>query len=125
MMDNKLVVRVRIVGDEYTIRTEASPEHTKTVAEHVDRTIRAIMGGASTMETQKAAILAALQITDELFRERDAMATMVAAVVFGFTWAMLGGAMDALDAREVVVSERDTLDGVAMGLVRTGNDPSP
>ena len=30
------------------------------------------------METQKAAILAALQITDELFRERDAMATMVA-----------------------------------------------
>jgi exopolyphosphatase/pppGpp-phosphohydrolase len=39
--------------------------------------------------------------------------------------AMLGGAMDALDAREVVVSERDTLDGVAMGLVRTGNDPSP
>lgn len=77
-MDNKLVVRVRIVGDEYTLRTEASPEHTKTVAEHVDRTIRAIMAGASTMETQKAAILAALQITDELFRERDAMATMVA-----------------------------------------------
>ncbi len=39
--------------------------------------------------------------------------------------AMLGGAMDALGAREVVVSERDTLDGVAMGLARTGGDPSP
>ena len=39
--------------------------------------------------------------------------------------AMLGGAMDALDAREVVVSERDTLDGVAMGLARTGDEPSP
>ncbi len=72
MIDNKSVVKVRIVGEEYTLRTEASPEHTKSVAEHVDRTIRAIMGGGSTMETQKAAILAALQITDELFRERAA-----------------------------------------------------
>ena len=76
MIDNKLVVKVRIVGEDYTLRTEASPEHTKAVAEHVDRTIRAIMGGGSTMETQKAAILAALQITDELFRERSAVETL-------------------------------------------------
>lgn len=76
MIDNKLVVKVRIVGEEYTLRTEASPEHTKSVAEHVDRTIRAIMGNGSTVETQKAAILAALQITDELFRERAAMETL-------------------------------------------------
>lgn len=76
MIDNKLVVKVRIVGEEYTLRTEASPEHTKSVAEHVDRTIRAIMGGSSAMETQKAAILAALQITDELFRERAAVESL-------------------------------------------------
>ena len=76
MMDIRTVVRVRIMGEEYTLRTEASPEHTKAVAEHVDRTIRAILSGASTMETQKAAILAALQITDELFRERGAMESL-------------------------------------------------
>lgn len=73
MMDQRTVVKVRIMGDDYTLRTEASPEHTKTVAEHVDKTIRAILNGSGTMETQKAAILAALQITDELFRERAAM----------------------------------------------------
>jgi cell division protein ZapA len=78
VIDNKSVVKVRIVGEEYTLRTEASPEHTKSVAEHVDRTIRAIMGGGSTMETQKAAILAALQITDELFRERAASELLTA-----------------------------------------------
>lgn len=72
-MDVRAVVKVRIMGDEYTLRTEASPEHTKAVAEHVDRTIRAILAGSTTMETQKAAILAALQITDDLFRERGAM----------------------------------------------------
>lgn len=72
-MDARAVVKVRIMGDEYTLRTEASPEHTKAVAEHVDRTIRAIMSGSSSVETHKAAILAALQITDDLFRERGAM----------------------------------------------------
>jgi cell division protein ZapA len=68
----RTVVRVRIVGDEYTLRTDASVEHTRAVADHLDRTIRAIMAAASSMEPQKAAILAALQITDELFRERGA-----------------------------------------------------
>jgi cell division protein ZapA len=73
MMDQRTVVKVRIMGEEYTLRTEASPEHTRTVAEHVDRTIRAILSGSSTMETHKAAILAALQITDDLYRERQIM----------------------------------------------------
>ena len=71
-MDQRALVKVRILGDDYSLRTEASAEHTKAVAEHVDRTIRAILAGSSTMETQKAAILAALQITDELFKERNA-----------------------------------------------------
>ena len=63
-------VRVTILGEEYTIRTDASPSHTRDVAEHVDRIIRQVMGSGSVVETHKAAILAALQITDELFRER-------------------------------------------------------
>lgn len=70
MKDRKTVVKVRIVGDEYSIRTDQSAEHTKAVAEHVDRTIRAIMD-AGVNETSKAAILAALQITDELFKEKQ------------------------------------------------------
>lgn len=70
MIDAKSVVRVRIVGEEYTLRTEATAAHTEAVADHVDRTIRAILSGGATVETHKAAILAALQITDDLFRER-------------------------------------------------------
>lgn len=78
MMDQRAIVRVRILGEEYSLRTEASPEHTKTVADHVDRTIRAIMAASSSVETHKAAILAALQITDELFRERGAAESIAA-----------------------------------------------
>lgn len=70
MKDRKTVVKVRIVGDEYSIRTDQSADHTRAVAEHVDRTIRAIME-AGVNKTSKAAILAALQITDELFKERE------------------------------------------------------
>lgn len=75
-MESKSVIRVRIVGEEYTLRTDASTAHTQAVAEHVDRTIRTILTGGATMETQKAAILAALQITDDLFRERAAVASL-------------------------------------------------
>ena len=75
-MENKSNIRVRIVGEEYTLRTDASASHTQAIAEHVDRTIRAILNGGATMDTQKAAILAALQITDDLFRERASMASL-------------------------------------------------
>lgn len=71
-----MVVRVRIVGEEYSLRTDASAQHTEAVAEHVDRTIRAILASGATVETPRAAILAALQITDELFREREAAAAL-------------------------------------------------
>lgn len=71
-------VRVAIVGEEYTLRSTAPEAHTRAVAAHVDRTIREVLGTGAVVETHKAAILAALQITDELLRvrtERDELAT--------------------------------------------------
>jgi cell division protein ZapA len=65
-------VRVQIYGEEYTLRTDADPAHTKEVAAYVDAAIRGVVQGGTVVETHKAAILAALQITDELFRARAA-----------------------------------------------------
>ena len=70
-MSKKNVVKVSIVGEEYTLRSEASPEHTQAVAAYVDQAIRKIRSGSNLVETHKAAILAALQITDELFKARE------------------------------------------------------
>ncbi len=70
-------VRVSIVGDEYTLRSDAPEAHTRAVAEHVDRVIRQVLSTGSVVETHKAAILAALQLADELLRARaeaDALA---------------------------------------------------
>ena len=79
-MEPRSVVRVRIVGEEYTLRTDASSEHTEAVADHVDKTIRAILESGASVETYRAAILAALQITDELFRERAAGQALTAGI---------------------------------------------
>jgi cell division protein ZapA len=68
----KTSVRVEILGESYAIRSDAAPEHTKAVADYLDRAIRQILVGGSVIETNRAAILAALQITSELFQVREA-----------------------------------------------------
>lgn len=62
-------VTVEIAGERHVLRAEASPEYTQNVAAHVDATIRAL-GGGNMLDPHRAAILAALTITDELFRAR-------------------------------------------------------
>ena len=75
MSGRKHSVKVRIVGEEYSIRSEAPPEHTRAVAEYLDRAIRDVMSSGGVVESHRAAMLAALQITDELLKARqDAVA---------------------------------------------------
>lgn len=64
--------RVRIVGEEYTIRSDVPPDHTRAIAAHVDAAIRKVLESPAITDPGKAAILAAMSITDELFREREA-----------------------------------------------------
>lgn len=64
-------VTVRIAGEEHTIRANAAPEYTRRCAEFVDSRIREIQKKAGAIEAHKAAILAALSITDECFQARD------------------------------------------------------
>ena len=78
--DRRTSVRVTIFGDEYTIRSDASPAHTRQVAEYVDRMIRQVLSAGTIVETHKVAILAALQITDELFRLRSEGRELTAAI---------------------------------------------
>lgn len=71
MSEKKSSVKVTIMGEEYTIRSDASAEHTRAVARYVDTAIRSVMDSKTVVESHKAAILAALQITDELFEARE------------------------------------------------------
>jgi len=67
----KNLVRVTILDEEYAIRSDASPEHTRAVAAYLEDAIRRVLDTGSVVETTRATILAALQITGELFEARE------------------------------------------------------
>jgi len=70
MTSGLVPVKVTVAGEEVTIRSEQSAEHSRAVAEHVDAGIRRIQEASPLVDSGKAAILVALQIADELFRTR-------------------------------------------------------
>jgi cell division protein ZapA (FtsZ GTPase activity inhibitor) len=61
-------VEVEIAGERHVLRSDASPEYTRAVAAHVDQTVRRV--DATVLDPYRSAVLAALFITDELFRTR-------------------------------------------------------
>ena len=76
MTDKKTVVKVTIGGDEYSLKSDRPPEYTRAVAEHVDRALKEVLQVGAIVESHKAAILAALAITDELFQSRRSQAEL-------------------------------------------------
>ena len=66
----KNAVRVTIGGEEYTVRSELPPEYTREVAAYLDAALKRVRDSLPMVEAHKAAILAALAITDELFQAR-------------------------------------------------------
>jgi cell division protein ZapA len=69
--DRKSAVTVRIAGEEHTIRANAEPDYTRSCARYVDERIAEIRSKGALIETHKAAILAALSISDELLQARE------------------------------------------------------
>lgn len=69
-------IRVTILDEPFAIRSEADPEYTRRVAGHVDSSLREIREKAPSMEPFQAAILGAMEITDELFRARSRQAEL-------------------------------------------------
>jgi cell division protein ZapA len=67
---SKHAVKVHIGGEEYTVKSELPPEYTKEVAAYVDAALKRVRDMVPMVESHKAAILAALAITDELFQAR-------------------------------------------------------
>jgi len=66
----KQTVRVTVGGEELAVRSEAAPEYTREVASYLDDALRQIRAMSPTLEAHKAAILAGLAVTDQLFRAR-------------------------------------------------------
>lgn len=62
--------KVQIFGQTYTIAGELDESYVRELAAYVDEKMQTIADNTSTIDTQKAAVLAALSVADELFSLR-------------------------------------------------------
>ena len=70
-MSDGLVIPVEIGGQRYPIRTTLDAEYVGRLAAFVDERMRAAAESTSAGDSVRLAVLAALNIADELFRCRD------------------------------------------------------
>lgn len=67
----KRSVQVEIAGQSLTIKSDEGPDYVQQLADYVDEKIREIGGGRSSYNLQRVALLVAIQLADELLREKD------------------------------------------------------
>ena len=72
----KIAVPIRVLNYDIRVLTEESPEYVKKVSEYVDSKINEVVSSADTASIIKSVILAALNIADELFKEREKLKTL-------------------------------------------------
>lgn len=65
----KASIKVEIAGDEYTLRTNAGEEYTRRCAALVNDRIEEIRLGSG-LDRLKAAIMAALSLSDDILQQR-------------------------------------------------------
>ncbi len=63
-------VKIQLGGTEFTVSSEHPPEYTREVAAYFDAVLARIRGSVTSVDAHKAALLAGLAITDELFQGR-------------------------------------------------------
>jgi cell division protein ZapA len=66
-------ISVEIAGQRYPIRSALDPEYVGRLATYVDEKMRAAADSTPTGDALRLAVLAALNIADELFRCREVL----------------------------------------------------
>jgi cell division protein ZapA len=64
----KNLIRVEILGREYTVKSDEGEERVKDIAEYVNRKFKEVSEGGQTVSTLNLAILAALNIANDYFK---------------------------------------------------------
>jgi cell division protein ZapA len=72
----KRSVVVHIAGQRYVVRSDANEAYVQQLAGYVDDRVREVQQSSRRVPSQSLAILAALNIADDLFQERDRRASL-------------------------------------------------
>tara|TARA_B100000902_G_C26657843_1_gene596938 strand:+ start:141 stop:431 length:291 start_codon:yes stop_codon:yes gene_type:complete len=72
MSDENNQVKISIFGQEYSVKAPADERYIKKIAEYLDEKMREVQSGFSTTQSStRIAILAGMNITDELFTAKQ------------------------------------------------------
>jgi cell division protein ZapA len=112
----KRSVHVEIAGQRLSIKSDEGPQYVQELADYVDAQLQRLTQGkrASAPNVQRVALLVAIQLADELFRERDLHRRFRAHVA-----DKLAALRQALDAHEA------NLGGLEVDLADAGTDGEP
>ena len=80
-MTESRVVHVEIHGNRYPIRSGLAADYVAQLAAYVDEKMKAAAESGTAHDTLRLAVLAALNIADEMFRCREAAGERARAVV--------------------------------------------
>lgn len=72
----KTPVTVQIAGQRFVLRGDEDERAMRDMAAYLDGRMKELQKQTRTADTQSLAVLAALQITEELFKERRAVADL-------------------------------------------------
>ena len=73
MSDTPNLVHVEIFGHTYAVLAGADAVYVEQLAAYVDEKMREVSKGSGAVDSVRVAVLAALNIADECFRQKDAL----------------------------------------------------
>ncbi len=65
-------MKIELLGTSFSIQTDEDPQNLQDIVDYLKTKIQEIRSSVSTSDALKVSILAALLVTDELFKERAA-----------------------------------------------------
>ncbi len=74
---NENQVEIRVFGQTFTVKSDSDPSHIREVAQYVNGKMDEIVKRTRTVSSLNVAILTALNIADDLLREREKRMTLL------------------------------------------------
>ena len=76
-MGKERLVEIKVFGQTYTVKTDAEEEYIKEVAKYVNEKMEEVLKKTKTVSTLNVAVLTALNIADDLIKEKEKRVTLL------------------------------------------------
>jgi cell division protein ZapA len=76
-MGKERLVEIKVFGQTYTVKTDAEEDYIQEVAKYVNEKMEEVLKKTKSVSTLNVAILTALNIADDLLREKEKRAALV------------------------------------------------